>query len=332
MGTPAQLAGQQTQPASRLSHDSALRQCYRGNPKVQARLVALFICTCIAGFANADIAAAQSFSQTAALSPLVDQYHLLKDELAKSIFGSPILLSSEIGDGHAKGEVYALLDTPFDALNKALSQPAQWCALAILHVNIKTCTYLDDQVQLFVGRKDYQTPDEAFPLRYRFTQQTNEHQLSVQLTAPTGPFGTSDYLISLEATPIDDQHSFIHFQYHYQFGFMAKMAMQTYLATLGRNKVGFTIVDTDENGNAIYIKGLQGVIERNVMRYIFAIQSVLEGRKSPNKNRLTEQLVQWYGHIQEHPRQLVELTREEYMDNKQREHSNQQKAQKALRP
>ena len=187
-------------------------------------------------------------------------------------------------------------------------------------------------MQLFVGRKHYQTPGKAFPLQYRFAQQANDHQLSVKLTAHTGPFGTSDYLISLEATPIDEHHSFIHFQYHYQFGFMAKIAMQAYLATLGRKKVGFTVVDTDENGKAIYIKGLQGVIERNVMRYIFAIQSVLEARKSPDENRHTDQLARWYAHIQEYPRQLVELTREEYMGNKQRECRNQMEMQKALLP
>lgn len=297
------------------------------------RILTVFVIYCtLAGGAKADAINAAEPSLPPP-SPLAAKYHQLKNELAQSIFGSPILLRSEIGDSHAQGEVYALLDTPFPALRKTLSQPAQWCELTILHINIKTCTYLEDQVQLFVGRKYYQTADEAFPLQYRFKQLiNNDRNLHIKLTAPDGPFGTSDYLISLEATPIDKQHSFIRFQYRYQFGFMAKMALQTYLATLGRNKIGFTVVDTDENGEAIYIKGLQGVIERNVMRYVFAIQSLFETEKSAAEDRHTAQLAHWYAHIQEHPQQLMELSREEYMSNKQREYSNQLKAQEALLP
>ena len=330
MGTATQLVGQQTQPALKPDCDSALHPPHSGECSVRT-LTALIIYWGLASFANAENTPPSS--QATPPPPLAAQYHLLKDEFAKSIFGSPILLNSQTGSGHAQGEVYALLDAPFTALQKTLSQPAHWCELAILHVNIKTCTYLDDQVRLFVGRKHYQTPDEAFALQYRFTQQANDqHQLNVMLTAPKGPLGTSDYLISLEAISIDARHSFIRFRYRYQFGFIAKMAMQTYLATLGRKKVGFTVVDTNKKGDAIYIKGLQGVIERNVMRYIYAIQSVLDARKSPIEHRHTAQLTRWYAYIQEHPRQLVELSREKYMSNKQRERNNQLEAQKALPP
>jgi len=261
-------------------------------------------------------------------SPLAIKYQSLKNELAKSVFGEPILLNSETGDNYVSGEVYALLDTPFSELDEMLSQPAQWCELAILHQNIKACTYDKNQLQFYVGRKHYQEPSDAYPIQYRFEQSSNNsHYLNIKLTAPSGPFGTSNYLTSIEAVPIDAQHSFIHFQYRYQFGFLADAAMSVYLATLGRKKVGFTVIGTYNNGEHIYIKGLQGVIERNVMRYIFAIQSVLEARKSSEEFRQTAQLVRWYSHISEHPKQLVGLTRQEYLDNKKREIKNQKELQ-----
>jgi hypothetical protein len=293
------------------------------------RILSVFaICCAVTGPAKAENASAQTPPPA-----LVAKYHQLKDQLAHSVFGSPILLNSTTADNLARGEVYALLEAPFAALSETLSQPAQWCELAILHINIKTCLYRADQVQFFVGRKHYQTPDEAFALQYHFAQLANDNTyLNIKLNAPDGPLGTSDYLINLEAIPIDAQHSFIRFEYRYRFGFMANIAMQTYLNTLGRNKVGFTIIGTDKNADPIFIKGLQGVIERNVMRYIFAIQSVLEARKSAVEYRHTAQLVRWYAHIQEHPKQLVELAREEYMHNKQRERSNQLEMQKALPP
>lgn len=305
-------------------------------------LTALVVCCMLVSTASADTtttltatatltATKKSAQATTSPSPLITKYHQLKDQLAQSVFESPIVLNSEIVNGRAQGEVYALLDAPFAAIKETLSQTGEWCELAILHVNIKTCTYGEDQLNFFVGRKYYQPPSQAYALQYHFKKITrNDHLLNISLTAPEGPLGTSNYLIQLEAIPIDAQHSFIHFEYRYQFGFAARIAMQTYLATLGRDKVGFTQIGTNENGEPIYIKGLQGVTERNVMRYIFAIESVLEARKSPPEYRHTAQLVRWYAHIQQYPKQLVDLTREEYMDNKQRERSNQLEEQKAL--
>jgi hypothetical protein len=262
-------------------------------------------------------------------SPLIKKYKELGPKLKKSIFGEPIILSSDTGKNYAQGEVYVLLNTPFFELDKTLSQPSQWCELAILHQNIKTCVYDNNQIQLYVGRKHYQEPLSAFAALYQFSvDEKDPHSLNVKLSADKGPLGTHDYLISLEAISIDDQHSFVHFTYRYQYGFWADVAMRTYLATIGRNKVGFTSTGQDEDGEPIYIKGLQGVVERNVMRYIFAIQSVLEARKSPEEYRQTAQLVRWYAHISKHPKQLVGLTREEYLDNKKREIENQKTLQK----
>jgi len=266
-------------------------------------------------------------------SPLAAAYQKLKNELAQSVFGEPIILNSEIGKDYAQGDVYALLNTPFLELDTMLSQPAQWCELAILHQNIKTCTYgknetEKNQIKFYVGRKHYQEPTNAFALAYQFTvDDKDSHTLNINLSAPKGPLGTHDYLINLEAIAIDEQHSFIHFTYRYRYGFWADVAMRTYLATIGLNKVGFTVTGKNGNGEPVYIKGLQGVIERNVMRYIFAIQSVLEARQAPEESRQLEQQERWYGYISKYPKQLVELTREEYLDNKNLEIKNQQDAQ-----
>lgn len=262
---------------------------------------------------------------------LAEKYPRLKADLAASIFASPILLNSTIGKDFAHGEVYAILDTPFTTLQQTLATPRQWCELAILHVNIKTCTYQQDKIRFFVGRKHYEPPEQAHPVQYTFqTQASTAAHLQLRLNAADGPLGTSDYQIGLEAVPIDGQRSFVHFTYRYRFGLVARLAMQTYLSTLGRSKVGFTITGTDDKGEPIYIQGLQGVIERNVMRYIFAIQSVVEAAKSPQEYQHTAQLVRWYAHISKYPAQLVELSRDEYLRNKQHEIQNQAMLQSRL--
>ncbi len=314
-----------------LLHCSNFARPWARTAYIRVGVTSLVICFGLVGFT---VPTSADISDTAApFSPLAIKYQELEHKLTQSIFGAPILLNSETGEDYVQGEVYALLETPFDALNETLSQPAQWCDLAILHQNIKTCIYGKneagkDQLQFYVGRKHYQEPSDAHSLLYRFEKtSSNSQYLDIKLTAPSGPLGTSNYLISFEAVPIDEQHSFIHFQYRYEFGFLADLAMSTYLATLGRKKVGFTVIGTYINGEHIYIKGLHGVIERNVMRYIFAIQSVLDARKSPEEFRQKERLVSWYAHISKHPKQLVGLTRKEYLYNKKREIKNQEEMQ-----
>ncbi len=313
------MAAQQTQHAPGLNSISC--QPHSTDPLLLRALLIVMFCGAFAGAASAG---------PAGHTTLLEKYRQLQPALAQSIFGEPILLTSNVGDEQAQGEVYALLDTPFDALRAALSQPAQWCELAILHVNVKTCVHRQNQLTFYVGRKYYQPPDKAYALQYRFQQLANDQQqLHVQLSAEQGPLGTSDYLIRLHAIAIDPQHSFIHFHYRYRFGLMARLAMQTYLATLGRNKVGFTITGFDKQGQPIYVKGLQGVVERNVMRYLFAIQAVLEARKSAPQYQPTAGLVRWFAHVQQHPRQLLGFTREEYLENKRRELANQRALQEA---
>jgi hypothetical protein len=260
------------------------------------------------------------------------KYQQLNDKLEHSVFGEPLVLDSKTTDGDTRGEVYAVVNVPFARLNETMSDPMHWCQLTILHVNIKACTYHDeDRIKLYVGRKFYQTPSQAYAIEYRFQDMANnDHHLNVKLTAPTGPFGTSDYLIHVEAIPLDEQHSFLYLEYRYHFGFTARMAMKTYLLTIGRNKVGFTETGVDDNGAPILVQGLQGVVERNVMRYLYAIQSVLEASQSKLEYQQTARLVRWYALITRHPKQLYPFSREEYLQEKHKEIANQQALQVKL--
>jgi len=269
--------------------------------------------------------------------PLIEQYQELKGELANNVFGSPIVLHSQTSQHHAEGEVFAVLETPFAAVSDMLTQPEHWCDLAILHINIKACTFNTQEsiqkVTFYVGRVYYQQPSQAFPLEYRFElkDKTKTH-IYIQLSSADGPFGTHDYLTTLEAVPIDDQHSFIHFQYRYHFGALARLAMSTYLATFGRHKVGFTQEEgLTVTGEPAYVKGVQGVVERNTIRYIYAVQALLEANQLPKDKQRHQAFDNWYTLISRHPRQLVEYTRDEYFERKSQELKNQQALQKKLR-
>ncbi|MCY1186091.1 hypothetical protein D9M73_269280 [compost metagenome] len=61
----------------------------------------------------------------------------------------------------------------------------------------------------------------------------------------------------------------------------ARVAMQGYLATIGRDKVGFSIVGNNARGQPIHVGGTRGVIERNTMRYYLAIEAYLSALSAP---------------------------------------------------
>lgn len=352
MGTLTQMAAQQTQHARRLILRSNRR---RSQQSVFSALIhpvfhLIFKGLIVTGVARFVSAVARILwlihlvffaalftslltTERAFAEPLLlTQYENLKPELAQSVFGSPIVLYSDTSKHHAQGEVFAVLDTPIADIQQTLSQPEHWCELAILHINIKACTYQnkteDQRLTIYLGRKYYQPPSQAHPLNYLFeTLKNSDNHLYIKLTSDDGPFGTHDYLISFEAVPVDAQHSFIHFQYRYQFGFLARLTMTTYLNTIGRKKVGFSIKGKDLQGGPGYVKGVQGVVERNVMRYIYAIQSILDTTKSPVADRQQQGFTNWYTYIAKHPRQLVEYTREEYLQRKKQEIENQRALQ-----
>ena len=63
--------------------------------------------------------------------------------------------------------------------------------------------------------------------------------------------------------------------YAYGYGFSARMAMQTYLATIGREKVGFTITERQPTASRSTSAACSGLLERNTMRYYLAIDAYL---------------------------------------------------------
>ena len=76
----------------------------------------------------------------------------------------------------------------------------------------------------------------------------------------------------------------MHLSYSYDYGVAARVAMQGYLATIGRDKVGFSVVGTQADGQPVYIGGTRGVVERNTMRYYLAIEAYLGALSLPRRS------------------------------------------------
>jgi hypothetical protein len=240
----------------------------------------------------------------------------LAERLAASPFGKPLLLEATDDRQRVTGDAYAVLEYPFSRASGPLSDPGQWCQILLLPFNTKHCETSSDApsalaLTIHVGRK-YTTPlEKTHRLDFRFAPAVRSTDyMRVELSAPDGPFGTRDYRIVLEMTPLDDRRSFMHFGYSYAYGALARTAMQAYLATIGANKVGFT----QEDGRLVH--GMRGVMERNTMRYLLAIESYLRAQSTAEAERPAKMVDDWFASVERYPRQLHELSRDEYVPMK----------------
>ncbi len=280
------------------------------------------LCT-VAGIAHADDADANSATSLRA------KYEGLQNRLNHNQFQRPLSLDSSETSDSVTGDIYARIDYPFAAVHAALNNPDGWCDILILHVNTKYCRASSGSqgavLKLSIGKKYDEPLEKAYRVNfaYRVAAQTANYLL-VRLNAEVGPFNTRDYRIVLEAIPVDAGNTFIHFSYSYTYGLVGRLALQVYLATIGRSKVGFAVVGRLSDGQPLYIDGIRGLVERNTMRYYLAIEAFLSAVSAPPQERLEKRLREWFAAIERYPRQLHEMEQGEYLDMKRKEYLRQQ--------
>lgn len=267
-----------------------------------------------------------AFAQDAAT--LKARYDALHDKFANNQFGRPLVLESKEASGDLRGDVYAIVDYPYSMVQQALVSPEHWCDILILHLNVKRCKAsggTPKTINLYVGRKFDQPIEDAYQLnfKYRVGASTADY-LQVLLSADEGPLSTKNYRIQVEAVPIEAKRTVIHMSYAYGYGFAAKMAMQTYLATLGSSKVGFTVLDKKPDGTPVYQTGVLGLLERNTMRYYLAIDAYLSAYGLPAAEQPEKRIREWYASTERYAQQLHEMDQSEYLEMKRNEMRRQQ--------
>ena len=282
-------------------------------------------------------------SVSAAVAPrqgaadLADSYRWNKLRLGASSFGLPLVVESFERADRVHVDVYGIFGYPFRSVVNVLKVPANWCDIVSLHPNVKACTYRNlpgtRQLAFYVGRKGYQPPEDTRQVlyNYRIVEQQQGY-LDIMLTADAGPFGTKDHGMRFEALPLDEGRTFVHVSYEYSDSVALRLAAKAYFSSFGRGKVGFTVTGTDSNGRPVYIGGPRGSIERNAVRYYFAIQSFMDTVNYPEKSLFTVRTSKWYDLTIRYRKQLFDLDRKDYLAFKTREHMNQVMLQRLIVP
>lgn len=269
-------------------------------------------------------------AQTAAL--LQAKYLSLSEQLQHNPFQRALTLDSSESPGDLKGDIYALVDYPFSTVSAALNGAEEWCDVLILHINTKYCRAASDASRtallLSVGKKTPQPLDEAYPIEFSYrVAEASATYLEIQLNAEEGPLSTRNYRIQLQAVPVGNGRTFLHLTYSYEYGMAGRLAMKTYLATIGSDKVGFTQTGKQSNGQPEHIGGMRGVVERNTMRYYLAIDAYLGALNTRPSLQLSKRLQSWFTATEQYPRQLHEVGRTAYFDMKKSEYLRQQTVQ-----
>jgi len=261
------------------------------------------------------LAAATADADPRALHAL---YAASVERLRDSPFGRPLWIASTEADGRLEGEIRAVVEHSFTEV-EALTDPAHWCELLTLLPNIRQCRAAADdrQLTLWFARRFDEQPADTHPVRFDTrTRALRGAHLEVVLQAPKGPLGTSDYRVELGAVPVDKERVFLRVRYGYAYGLSARLAAGGYLATRGRDKVGFTVVGSDDAGAPEYIGGLRGAVERNAMRLYLAIDAYLDALDGSVAQRRGRSLRTWLDAIARYPRQLAEADRSAYLEVK----------------
>lgn len=247
-------------------------------------------------------------AQTAAA--LRESYSTLRNELEHSVFSKPLRLVSSSSSNQVQGDVDAVIDHPFDVVRSQLSTVKNWCDIMILHPNVTGCERGQKGLTVQLG------PGGA-PARFDFKVASSEADyLNLRLSAPRGPLGTKDFHIALEAAPLEGERTFVRLVFSHAYGLQAQLAMRAYMSTLGKDKVGFTVVGKTPEGKPMHVGDLRGALERHAMRYYLAIEAYLDTVSLPPAQRFEKRLQTWYANAERYPLQLHEEP--EYLDLKRK--------------
>ncbi len=266
---------------------------------------------------------------------LLDTYHRNMAKLETNSFGLPIFLESFERADRVNVDVYGIFDYPFSTVVNVLKVPANWCDIVSLHPNVKACTYRELPgtwlLTFYIGRKVYQTPEDTRQVIYHYRKVDQQQgYLDIILSADAGPFGTKDHMMRFEALPLVGGRTFVHVSYAYIDSIALSLAEKLYFATFGWGKIGFTVTGTDRNGKPVYIRGPRGAIERNSVRYYFAIQSFINTLHYPEKSRFNMRISEWYDLTTRYRKQLFDLDKKDYLTFKTKEHMNQVILQRSI--
>jgi len=266
---------------------------------------------------------------------LIDKYHKIEKELEKSSLAIPFYVESSVSKNASHVDIYGTIKYPFDIVENELQLPTNWCDIILPHSNVRAFTYkkVNDTwlLTLYNVRKFKDPLKKAYQMNFEYRVIAQQPGFfAISLAARKGPFRTKDHQFGLEAIPLDEDRTFIHLRYSYRCSRFGYLLMKSYFSISGAGRIGFSVIGTDSDGNPVYVGGLRGAIEGNVLRYYLTILAYVDTLMIPVEQRFEERMSQWYDLTARYKKQLFEIEKEEYLTYKRQDQESQLILQEAL--
>lgn len=265
---------------------------------------------------------------------LLNQYHHFSKVTKPIDKRLALRIQSHEQDRRLRMNVYGFVNYPYSQVADVLARPAVMCDFLILNMNVKTCTFTPGErranMVIYVAGKKYAPLYRSMKIEPYFElQERSNNYIRVLMASPKRRWGATEYSVMLEASPYKNR-TLVHLTSAYKASHLNKAATSTYLKLFARKKVGFTVVGRNQSGQPEYVRGIQGVIERNAVRSYLALQAYLETASVLSNRRFESRLRRWFELTDVYSHQLHEMDWRSYLSNKQREYQNQLRQQQRL--
>lgn len=262
---------------------------------------------------------------------LLDKYHDIEKELEKNTGPVPVYVESSEDKNVTHVDIYGIIKYPFEIVQNKFLVPANWCDIVLPHPNVRACTYkkVGDTWLLNIYRVDEFTEPVEDAYKMEFVYRVSKLEpvyFDIALVAHKGPFHTKDHQIGFEAIPLEKNRTFIHLRYSFGYSAWGYLLMKLF----GGSKIGFSRAGTDSAGNAVYVRGLRGFAERDVFCYYLAVLAYFDTLGAASERRFERRTSQWYALAALFKKQLLEMTKEEYLAHKNQDWKSQQRLQGEL--
>jgi hypothetical protein len=262
---------------------------------------------------------------------LIEKHHTIEREPGKSPSAVPFSIESSVSKKASRVDIYGTMEYPFDSMQNEFLVPTNWCEILLPHTNIRACTHKkvrDTWLLNIYDVHEFSEPlEDAYQMKFEYrVSELQPRYFDILLTADEGPFHTKDHRFELEAIPLDEGRTFIHLRYSFGYSTWGYLLVKLF----GPGKAGFSVIGTDSDGNPVYVSGLRGSVERDVVCYYLAIMAYMDTLKIPAEQRFEKRIRQWYDLADRYKKQLLKMGEEKYIAYKRQDLRSQLRLQSDL--
>jgi len=237
----------------------------------------------------------------------------------------PLQIRSTETDSAVEGDITGSVEFSYAQVRALLEQAAAWCSIISLHFNVKACVHGAAEsgqtiLSVYNGRKRRQALEDAVTVDYLFDSVRNtDNSFSASLSTVEGAPSVGEQHFTIEASAENEHSTKVRLKYVFRGSAIAERTLKIYLATAGRHKIGFSVVKRERDGAPQYVQGLRGMIERNAVRYYFAIVATLEALEIDPVSVEQWRAERWFDLTETYHAQLHEVDRNDYLATKRGE-------------